>query len=111
MQFEWTDTQDQLYRAIKDFARAELNRDLQERRKNHALCEHAWRACGAIGLLGLSVPKPHGGGLDALTTARAMEAFGEGCEDMGLLFSAAAHLNACAMPIAEHAGEELKRRL
>jgi alkylation response protein AidB-like acyl-CoA dehydrogenase len=27
------------------------------------------------------------------------------------LFSAAAHLNACAMPIAEHAAEDLKRRL
>lgn len=65
-----------------------------------------------MGLLGLSVPKSSGGGgLDAMTTARVMEAFGEGCEDMGLLFSAAAHLNACAMPIAEHASEELKQRL
>jgi alkylation response protein AidB-like acyl-CoA dehydrogenase len=112
MQFEWTDTQDELYRTVKDFARAELNCELQERRRTHALCERAWRACGRMGLLGLSVPKScGGGGFDSLTTARVMEAFGEGCEDMGLLFSAAAHLNACAMPIAEHADEDLKRRL
>ena len=112
MQFEWTDTQDELYRTVKDFARAELNHELQERRKTHALCDRAWRACGRMGLLGLSVPKScGGGGLDSLTTARVMEAFGEGCEDMGLLFSAAAHLNACAMPIAEHASEDLKQRL
>jgi L-prolyl-PCP dehydrogenase len=112
MRFEWTETQEQLYRTIKAFARAELNRDLAQRRKKHALCEHAWRACGRMGLLGLSVPPQYGGsGLDSLTTAHAMEAFGEGCEDMGLLFSAAAHLNACAMPIAEHGSDDLKRRM
>ena len=112
MRFEWTDTQDQLHDAVKSFARAELNRDLERRRQTHLLCPDAWRACGRMGLLGLSVPKQYGGGgLDALTTAHVMEAFGEGCEDMGLLFSAAAHLNACAMPIAEHGGDQLKSRV
>jgi alkylation response protein AidB-like acyl-CoA dehydrogenase len=112
MRFEWSDTQDQLYQAVKSFARAELNHDLERRRLSHLLCSDAWHACARMGLLGLSVPKQHGGsGLDSLTTAHVMEAFGEGCEDMGLLFSAAAHLNACAMPIAEHGSDDLKQRV
>jgi alkylation response protein AidB-like acyl-CoA dehydrogenase len=47
-----------------------------------------WLLCGELGLLGLSVPRGYGGcGYDALTTSRAIEAFGRGCEDMGLVFS------------------------
>jgi L-prolyl-PCP dehydrogenase len=71
-----------------------------------------WRRCGHIGVLGLSVPARYQGqGLDALTTAYMMEAFGYGCDDMGLVFSAAAHLFACCMPIAEHGSAEAKQRL
>ena len=112
MQFEWTDTQDELYRTVKDFARAELNHDCRAPQGARVVRSRVARL-RAHGLVGSE--RAHGriggGGLDSLTTARVMEAFGEGCEDMGLLFSAAAHLNACAMPIAEHASEDLKQRL
>lgn len=68
-----------------------------------------WQKCGEMGLLGLCVPDAYGGGgHDAVTTASALEAFGSACADMGLAFSAAAHLFACAMPIVEHGTEELK---
>jgi alkylation response protein AidB-like acyl-CoA dehydrogenase len=65
-----------------------------------------------LSLLGLSVPMAYGGcGYDALTTARAIEAFGRGCENMGLVFSVSAHLFACTMPITEYGDEVLKARI
>ncbi|MFJ7141451.1 L-prolyl-[peptidyl-carrier protein] dehydrogenase [Pseudomonas protegens] len=69
-----------------------------------------WAICGEAGLLGLSIPREYGGqGLGALSTAIAMHAFGLGCTDMGLVFAAAAHQFACAMPIVEFATPETKR--
>jgi alkylation response protein AidB-like acyl-CoA dehydrogenase len=71
-----------------------------------------WKLCAGLGLLGLSVPKEYGGqGCGFLATARAAEAFGRGAPDMGLVFAALAHLLACAMPIAEHGGERLRREV
>src|SRR5690606_114002 len=59
----------------------------------------AWRTLGQLGLLGACVPTEYGGGgLGALDTARQYEAFGEGCEDTGLVFAASAHLFACTVP-------------
>ncbi|WP_308258302.1 acyl-CoA dehydrogenase family protein [Saccharothrix obliqua] len=71
-----------------------------------------WRRAGHAGLLGYSVPVAHGGsGRGFLDTARAMEAFGAGCADMGLVFAALAHLFACAMPIAEHGTPAVRDRV
>lgn len=71
-----------------------------------------WRGLGELGMLGLSVPTRYGGaGLDALDTARMVEALGRGCEDTGLVFAASAHLFACVMPIADFATEETRREL
>ncbi|MFG1954581.1 acyl-CoA dehydrogenase family protein [Micromonospora sp. NPDC048830] len=68
-----------------------------------------WRRCGEFGLLGLSLPERWGGlGLDSLSTALAIEAFARGHEDMGLVFSACAHLFACAMPIAVHGTDSVR---
>jgi alkylation response protein AidB-like acyl-CoA dehydrogenase len=71
-----------------------------------------WKLCASLGLLGLSVPKEYGGdGHGFLTTAHAAEAFGRGAPEMGLVFAAMAHLFACAMPIAEHGDEKLRREI
>ncbi|MEU6151256.1 acyl-CoA dehydrogenase family protein [Actinosynnema sp. NPDC047251] len=76
------------------------------------LAGERWRRCGEAGLLGYSVPAEHGGsGRGFLDTARAMEAFGLGCPDLGLVFAALAHLFACAMPIAEHGDERVRERV
>jgi alkylation response protein AidB-like acyl-CoA dehydrogenase len=70
------------------------------------------RRCGDFGLFGLSIPVEFGGGgLGALATAHVIEAFGRRCSNGGLLFSAAAHLFACAMPISEYGEIEVKRSL
>jgi L-prolyl-PCP dehydrogenase len=71
-----------------------------------------WKLCASLGLLGISVLKEYGGeGCGFLATARAAEAFGKGAPDMGLVFAAMAHLFACAMPIAEHGDEEMRREI
>ncbi|WP_433271665.1 acyl-CoA dehydrogenase family protein [Actinosynnema sp. CS-041913] len=76
------------------------------------LTQEQWLRCGAAGLLGYSVPAEHGGsGRGFLDTARAMEAFGAGCADLGLVFASLAHLFACAMPIAEHGDDRVRKRV
>lgn len=57
-------------------------------------------------------PQTYGGmGLDALTVARVVEALGQGCDDMGIVFAACAHIFACVAPIVEHGNEELRAHL
>ncbi|MDG9702873.1 acyl-CoA dehydrogenase family protein [Streptomyces sp. DH37] len=68
-----------------------------------------WSLCGKAGLLGWAMPTEYGGrGMGALSTANAFETMGFACSDTGLAFSAAAHLLACGMPIAEFGSPEMK---
>ncbi|HTE52386.1 MAG TPA: acyl-CoA dehydrogenase family protein [Kofleriaceae bacterium] len=112
MEFAWTAAQKQFHDAVLRFAREKLNDDVLERDREHRFPAREWRLCGEFGVLGLCVPQEYGGmGLDHLTTALALEALGQGCEDMGLVFAIAAHQLAVAQPIAEAGSEELKRRV
>jgi alkylation response protein AidB-like acyl-CoA dehydrogenase len=110
MDFSWSQEQNELYDNIllqvkNKLYHVEVKQDCWWTRKQ-------WRLCGELGLLGLSAPKYYGGGgYDASTTARAIEAFGRGCEDTGLVFSAAAHLFACTMPIVEYGNEATRERV
>lgn len=109
MDFAWTREQVDFFAQALRFAR-----DLQidsEQADEH-LRTSLLKRCAEFGLMGLSVPEHLGGlGLDHLTTAGVLEAFGEGCADAGLLFSIAAHLFACTMPIVEHASDSLRAEL
>jgi L-prolyl-[peptidyl-carrier protein] dehydrogenase len=68
-----------------------------------------WTTAAGLGLTGLCLPTEYGGGgLDALDTALHLEAFGQGCADTGLVFGVAAHLLACAVPIRDFAGADLR---
>ena len=68
-----------------------------------------WESCGRQGILGLLLPREYGGsGLGALSSARAMEALGYGCRDTGLVFSVAAHIYACIVPVLHLGSEDLK---
>jgi alkylation response protein AidB-like acyl-CoA dehydrogenase len=112
MDFSWTAEQNRVYEQARDFAERRVNPAVQGRDGAPYFGEQEWRLCGELGLLGSCVPERYGGrGHDALTVARVVEGFARGCNDMGLVFSACAHLLACAMPIADHAGEELKERV
>ncbi|MDQ2957169.1 MAG: acyl-CoA dehydrogenase family protein [Actinomycetota bacterium] len=69
-----------------------------------------WRTAGELGLLGLCLPPEYGGGgLGALDTAVALEAFGAGCADTGFAFAVCAHLLACAVPIALFGSEQTRK--
>jgi len=112
MDFSWTAAQQEFHDGVLRFARDQLNHQVVERDREHRFPAEEWRRCGEFGLLGLCIPEEHGGmGLDHLSTARALEALGRGCEDMGLVFAIAAHQLAVSRPIAEAGSEELKRRL
>ena len=111
MNFALTEDQEMLRDEIIHFARQELNKDIIERDRNQQFPHDLWLKCGEMGLQGLPVPEEYGGaGLDALSTAVALDALGYGCEDGGLSFSICAHLLACVIPIVNHGTEEQKRK-
>jgi alkylation response protein AidB-like acyl-CoA dehydrogenase len=112
MSFSSTAEQDRLYAEARDFAGRRVAAAAGERVGRPYFGNQEWLLCGELGLLGACVPEPYGGrGHDALTVARIVEGFARGCSDTGLVFSACAHLFACAMPIAEHADDALKERV
>lgn len=111
MDFLLSDEQKLLREEIIHFAQQELNQDVIRRDREQIFPIELWRKCGEMGLPGLPIPQEYGGqGLDPLTTAIALEAFGYGCHDSGLVFSICAHLLACLIPIWKFGSEEQKRR-
>ncbi|MCB0212605.1 MAG: acyl-CoA dehydrogenase family protein [Anaerolineae bacterium] len=112
MDFSWSKKQREQYEQAYSFAQTELSAPVPNEGPVSAFPIEKWNLCGQFGLMGLSLPQAYGGmGLDALTSAHVFEAFGKGCPDRGLLFSAAAHLFAAAMPIAAFGRAELKQQL
>ena len=112
MNFEPTSEQRDLRQQVLAFARERLNDGVERRDREHEFSRELWAHCGELGLQGLPVDEAYGGiGLDALSTAVALEAFGEGCRDGGLVFSVCAHLLACVVPIWRFGSDELRGRL
>jgi alkylation response protein AidB-like acyl-CoA dehydrogenase len=111
MDFSLTEEQRIMRDEIGRFARAKLNDGMVERDRGQVFRRELWQACGEMGLTGLPVPEEYGGvGLDSLSTAIALEAFGYACEDSGLVFSICAHLLSCVVPIWKFGTEEQKKR-
>ena len=112
MDFSYSEEQRLLRKEIIRFAQSELNEGVRERDRTQTFSRDLWLKCGEMGLQGLPVDEHYGGvGADPLTTAIALEAFGYGCHDGGLVFSVCAHLLACVVPIWLHGSEEQKDRL
>lgn len=111
MNFDLSPEQKLLRDEISRFARSELNEGVRERDRDQEFPRELWNKCGEMKLQGLPVDEEHGGGgLDALDTAIALEAFGYGCDDGGLVFAVCAHLLACVVPIWKHGTPEQKER-
>jgi alkylation response protein AidB-like acyl-CoA dehydrogenase len=111
MDFAISSEQKLLREQIVRFASEELNQGIIDRDREQVFSRELWDKCGAMGLAGLPVPETHGGsGLDPLDTTIALEAFGYGCRDGGLVFSLAAHLVSCVVPIWKFGSPEQKER-
>lgn len=111
MDFSLTADQQQLREEIIRFARRELNVGVVSRDRDQHFPRELWLKCGTMGLQGLPLPESFGGSdLDPLSCAIALEAFGYGCHDAGLVFSVCAHLLACAVPIWKFGTEEQKNQ-
>ncbi len=111
MDFTLSEEQRILRDSVVRFAREATNDDLVRRDREQDFSRDLWKQCAAIGLQGLPVPEEDGGtGLDALSCAIALEAFGYGCRDGGLVFSLSAHLLACVVPVWKHASAQQKER-
>ena len=111
MDFSLTREQSMLRDEIIRFARQELNAGAAERDREQVFSKDLWRKCGEMGIQGLPVPEEDGGpGLDPLSTALALEAFGYGCRDGGLVFSVCAHLLACVVPVWKYGSAEMKAK-
>jgi len=103
MDFKFTAEQEAIYRTALNFGKT-----VKARADRQSF--DIWKEAGEFGLLGLCIPNEFGGmGLGAVETALGLEAFSKGSQDAGLAFSIAAHLLACAMPIAEVASAEMKK--
>jgi alkylation response protein AidB-like acyl-CoA dehydrogenase len=110
MNFDLTSEQQELRAHIIRFARASLeNEGASARDRDSVFSRELWRRAAAEGLASLCIPTEFGGrGLDSVTTAVAMEAFGNGCDDGGFVFAMGAHLFAVAVPIAAFGTPEQK---
>lgn len=102
MNFELSGDQKALRDEIRRFARERLSPGAAERDAAERFDRDLWTAAAAQGILGLPHDEAVGGaGADSLTTALALEALGEGCDDGGLVFSLGAHLLAVSLPLAK----------
>lgn len=111
MDFSLSEEQKTLRSSIIKFAQQELNGDVVSRDRNKTFSKELWRKCAEFGIQGLPADPVYGGkGVDALTCAMGLEAFGYGCRDGGLVFSVCAHILACIVPISKHGTEEQKQR-
>ncbi|SRR5579875_452635 len=110
MDFALSSEQQELSRAVFDFAREHLSDDLATRDDSGSFSRELWNKCAQFGLLGLPIPVEYGGqGQDLLTTIIAMEALGRGCRDNGLIFSLNAQMWACQMPLLRYGTDAQKR--
>ena len=110
MDFSFTPEQEELARAVREFAEAKLNHDLIRRDHDGAFNREGWVACAEMGVQGLHVPEAYGGqGQDLVTTVRVCEALGEACRDNGLVFSLNAQIWSVEMPLL-HFGDEAQKQ-
>ena len=109
MDFSWDEEQDEIYHKVLEFVRGKLDDRITDQARQRFFSREEWRLCAGAGVLGCCLPECYGGlGLDALLTARVFEAFGRGRTDLGLAFSAAAHLFACVVPILQQGDDAQK---
>lgn len=103
MMMEWNNDQLARRAEVIAFATEQINPSATQRETAAHFSRKLWRACGDQGLLGMMIPKQHGGqDLDVLSCVRALESLGYASRDTGLNFAISAHLLACVAPVWEY---------
>lgn len=87
MDFKLTEEQIALQRMVENFAKNEVAPGVAERDEKGSWDGEIWRRMGELGLLGLPIPEEYGGGVGALNTVPALEAFARASGDSGILAS------------------------
>jgi alkylation response protein AidB-like acyl-CoA dehydrogenase len=110
MQFDWTEEQLALKKAVHEFASSELSRR-DDGQSSDTLWRDGWKKCANFGVLGLFFPQAYGGQeAGGLGTALALETLGTICPDAGLLFALSAQMWSVQMPIWRFGTEAQKSR-
>lgn len=111
MHFAFTKEQQEIRRAIINFARRELNPGIAERDRTGTFSQHLWNKCAAMRLMALPFPEAFGGdGVDFLTAVAAFHALGYACKDSGLVLSLVTQV-ICGITIHLFGNQEQAARL
>jgi butyryl-CoA dehydrogenase len=108
MNFELTQEQQMWKQAVHDFVSREVKPKAGEVDEEAKFNWEAVRKMGPLGLLGMSIPEEYGGaGVDAISSAIAVEELGWGCGSTALAI--AAHNGLGCSPIAMYGNEHQKQ--
>jgi alkylation response protein AidB-like acyl-CoA dehydrogenase len=111
MDFDWSEEQLSFKKAVIEFARQCLNKDMIERDREGRFSRELWQECAKFGIQGLPFPEQYGGGsADILTTMLTMEGLGYGCPDNGLIFGINAQMWSVQMPILTFGSDAQKQK-
>lgn len=112
MEFLWQPEQMAFRQRVVDFAREQLNDNIQQRDRDGEFSWENWRKCADFGIQGLMIPEEYGGqGCDVMSTVLAMEALGYGCRDNGLTFGLNAQIWTIQTTIHHYASSEQKQKI
>ena len=93
MDFTFTKEQQEIRKAITDFAQKELNPGVVERDRAGIFPRELWDKCAKMRLMALPFPETYGGDeFDFVTTVAAFHALGRSCRDSGLVHALATQL-------------------
>ncbi|NIS80874.1 MAG: acyl-CoA dehydrogenase [Anaerolineales bacterium] len=109
MNFEFTDEQRMWRQAVREFVNKEVRPGAAEMDARDEFNAAAIKKMGPMGLLGMTVPEAFGGsGVDAISTAIAIEELGMACG--GTALAVAAHNSLGCAPIAMFGTQDQKER-
>ncbi|WKZ48766.1 MAG: acyl-CoA dehydrogenase family protein [Anaerolineales bacterium] len=109
MNFDLTEEQKLWQKAVHDFVAKEVQPKAHEVDVTSEFNWDATRKMGPLGLLGLNIPETYGGaGVDAVSSAVAIEELGWGCGSTALAI--AAHNGLGTAPVVLFGSESLKKK-
>lgn len=109
MNFEPTETQQQITQVIRDFGKIHMQPYVLEWDENQTFPAHLFKQLGELGLMGVLVPEQYGGsGLGYLEYVTVISEIAKICGAIGL--SVAAHNSLCTGHILQFGSEAQKQR-